>query len=459
MILTEKLRGGGLKFAAVLTVLTVFACTAPTISRADATPSMNGVELQAMTPQKDGATQITASASIITDYQGFSYTVRYNKGNGNSIDSLYPIDTAKTETKIHPAIATVRTSLSALYYFVSETGTILAIRSSGVNGGTTINGTETTVPTEDSTRFKANQSIGVGDFHISDESGRLWFLSNGSLTAVKAKGKQILTKANTFRDAGTGTILTDNSSKIWYISKSTATQLTNKTGVTMQPNQFGGDSDQSNEYFYTNNAGNVVDPSGKTTKIGGLTPGLIFPVMRLLIADGSGTLWDTEGAGSTQKITGATFSPGIYSRTNTWGVSMFWGIDKQGILYQGGYNSSTKKWSLTKASDIRFSYPDQLAVSPTYGTDSTGVSVAYAGAQDGTIYLLVGPQTYMDTNVSVRILPTGLHWRAAASADTNSCVVQMPTTGAPVGLSLYGVFAIAVGLAGLSLLLVRRMRV
>lgn len=164
-------------------------------------------------------------------------------------------------------------------------------------------------------------------------------------------------------------------------------------------------------------------------------------------------MWEVPGKAG--KSRGTKFAPGTYAPGSPFSSKYFWAVDTQGFLYQGGYSK------LTKLSNIKFSVPNRITLSFETGSDSgDATTIAFAGAEDGTIYELVGPFSSLYSDGSgVEIKPTGLMWKASGSP-ASTTIACVPTTGvAPDGLTRYGLAALFIGMIALVVLTASKKRI
>lgn len=376
----------------------------------------------------------------VTDFQGRIYQLNAQNAGESRLQYKYPIDTTLPNSDLSPSINLI--GIQNHWYYVDGNGYMR-----WTDPG---NGTDEIV-TGSTNTFKPNTTIGNDTFHVSDRNGKLWYLSDTTLTPLTGNGSQLTTAPNVSVSATLKDIITDSRGRIWRLDGSTATQETSPAGVALKPNQFNDNgSDGIGEWYYTNSSGVLVSPTGTLLpRVKGLTPGLIFPMQYLLIADGAGTLWHAD-YDRASKITGATFAPGTFGYASPWSIGYLWAIDSQGYLYQNNYdNASFNK--LRKVSEVRFTSPNQLAVAIAGSQETPGFSVALAGAEDGTIYMLQSETQYNSGGNRIpapaRIIPSGLYWKnPGGSTDSGTCVAQMPTTGDPKGLNAIAMAAVSAGL-------------
>lgn len=222
----------------------------------------------------------------------------------------------------------------------------------------------------------------------------------------------------------------------------------------LQPNQlFDSANYFGNPFFYyTDSKGSLksaqLDSFQKVsytndTGITNMMAGKLFPVDSLIVSNKQGKTYSVYEE-VVRELKGLSISPDMFATfskeqtSSTLKPMSTWLTDNDGRLNYCTYIMCMK------APDIKFK-PNQAGMGSYW--------YAYAQALDGTVYeartAVSGP--------GVDIRATELTMGAVSTGDdTSKCVVQMPTTGAPQGLTFAGLAAVGVLLFGLCFSALRR---
>lgn len=327
-----------------------------------------------------------------------------------------------------------------------------------------VTGSDTTIDTG-AARFRPNT---YACNFMTDHDGGVWNINLSGASAITDGEKQLKSKPDTSICADNNEIIfTDQTGQIWQTGElSTGTTSATPIGqptlptnaVEFRPNQIIAPGYSS--YYYaganghlyaladTVSSGTGIDVD---TGITGLTPGTIYPGGHMVVADGNGKVWElSEGVQYKQQHNiGAGVAPGTYSvgyRSQSQ-VCRLIAVDSQGTLYAPSDTSA-----LTAYPGSTFP-ANQLGLACMSDRVWSGnAAMAFLASNDGTVYRVDVGQT-----AQTRVMPTGLYVKGSTTSQT--FINQMPVTGAPEGLSIIGVAAVATGVFGLSLALIRRSRI
>lgn len=289
-------------------------------------------------------------------------------------------------------------------------------------------------------RFARNQVL-TGYYLLSDSQGKLWYINdydNPQLKPASYDGTQLTIQPNKL----VSSVFSDNDGNAWAFNGSGIEKLPIKA----TPNQYGSRPEEripsvyhggSSYYAYSDDKGVLHTIRGghedSTTIVTGLPAGMIFPESRIVIWDGTGQPWDC--AYSCRKIA----SKKLPFPAGTWAYSGYSGSiyasDSEGKIW----NSTGWDWKLV---------PDAKTDPNLVTSFSNDIKYVYMNSKNGLWQINVG------NNLAVPKLSAA----TAGEASGNNCVAQMPTTGAPEGLSLIGLVAVGIGLSGLAFAVTRRSR-
>lgn len=298
---------------------------------------------------------------------------------------------------------------------------------------------------------------------MTDQDGKLFARSSSGKTIVRVlnNGTNQATTKPLIMLQGTAVSYTGPKGNPWIVStavstsgdyKATSASKLIPSDVTLTPNQ----AVESRGFLYANTDGKLYTTSGLlVTEDAILTPGTILPdytdasgARPMVFTDRNGTPWlrrNVTGATRIYLDNGATIKPNLHymleSSSSIQPTILL--VDSEGTLHLASTSGKSKTFSTVKFP------PNQLGLisaNPSSGM----VSIAYLSAEDGTVYRL-GASSTSDSGFVLTV--TGLYVRPSGSGEMIS---QMPTTGAPEGLSTVGLLAIGVGLIGVMVMLVRR---
>ena len=284
---------------------------------------------------------------------------------------------------------------------------------------------EVTVPGGAS--FRPNTVIGAASY-VTDSNGTVY---KSVLNSLKPSliSLNSTSKPNSAISCGGSTCPFVDSSGNLVGSSHTVKGLT--------PDQFV-DTDVTNDDFYYSNASGELIQADNSRKMGidNLPPNRLYPATYLLLSDLNGNLYSIGEAHIVQKVSGIKAAAGAYAPIHDHYNTDVWMTDRQGLMYQCNAATCTQMNPTVK-------------FAPGQSTVVSGGS--YAEANDGTVYAL----NY--SSIGSTMVPTGYYTKdSTASTSPNDCVVQMPTTGAPVGLTSTGLTALSVLAIGYLTTLVRR---
>lgn len=339
---------------------------------------------------------------------------------------LYPTDSGFEKTKMTPGLAEgypLYTDANGKMFFVKE------LDSSNISDPI-----EVVVPNGAS--FKPDTVIGASNY-MTDSNGEVYKFDPNAIQLPSQK--RYLQPLNYTSKPNTSIVCNVRSCPFVDSSGNLVGSTHTIKGLT--PNQFVDSIVKNDDFYYTNTAGELIR-SATSEKVGinNLPSNRLYPATHLMISDLNGNLYYIGAGEPTRKIGGIKAAAGTYVPLIDQYHIDAWITDNQGHMYL--CTSSCRQMSPT----VQFK-PGQ-AISAETG----GIPISYAEANDGTIYML----TYSALASARTMLPTGYYTKdSATSTNPNSCVVQMPTTGAPTGLSLVGFAAMSVLSIGCLMMLIR----
>ena len=291
-------------------------------------------------------------------------------------------------------------------------------------------------------RFSPN-TVATGYPLISDNQGKVWYFTFNALSTklhpVVSGGVQLTVKPNQLIQRS----FTGPDGKIldFYGGR------LRDTGLTANPDQYGERPlTDANEgilfgFAYTDAEGVLHSSNGSATPVKGLAPGLLLPSSKgFNVVDGNGDLWDyTSASGWVRDKKAPKLTPGMWSAGRD--VLVF--IDDQNQIWtrrSGGWNriKTTVQFPSNKLESYSYTTVE--------GDSADGI---FAVSQDGGVFHLAADGTGSPV---LQSLPITFN----TTSNAGSCIAQMPTTGAPEGLSTAGIIAVGMVLAGVMLRLARR---
>lgn len=284
------------------------------------------------------------------------------------------------------------------------------------------------------------------EIRISDSEGKIHNAETDDLPLIK--------NAPTIQpNRSVGTTIVDTNGHLWMLNANgaidrTAT-FTQYSSDGLQPDQYDQRLKNMNDlnWFFTNSKGEL-HAAGVNRKlpVKGLPARMVYPD-NITIVDGNHNLWmcSLSGNDSTpcvQITTNRNLTPGI------WDAS----IVKDGTIYASDANGTVWSYLLQSSTWMQITKfkttPNQIKSVVSQNINGLSSSYAYITADDGTIWQTNG--------WDINSVPTPFVSGTAGNGGGSSCVVQMPTTGAPAGWILMSLTAMGVGLLGLCLSLLRR---
>lgn len=361
---------------------------------------------------------------------------------------IFPTNPEITKSDLNPGVSI------GLPLFTDSTGTLHYTRKQSNGSLTTEN---VNIDPASDLKFTPDFTYRVDSGLITDSTGKIVSYDSGSAQAltVNRDGKTIiLSKPNesvTCTMSGNDCLYTDSTGTL-YVG---ATPITSIKGL--RPNQLSDNNihdhyitnnNRSFTFYYTDASGLLLrtkiqeaNSTVYTEKTGltNLTPGILYPSEHFVIADKTGSLHAVGDTG-VYPVSGLTLPAESWTDlVNIVGADTpygeFYATNSQGILYRCADTCS-------KVTDIKFK-GNQIA-------SQTGNLLAgdlYAIANNGTIY-------YINVQLTdSKVRPLGFSVNGGGDS-SSPCVVQMPTTGAPTGISIAAF--ISLGLAAVGLLLITK---
>lgn len=329
------------------------------------------------------------------------------------------------------------------FLYTDDAGRLWAIKNTGGQPDNT-----KPVNISGSSRFPPN-SVLTGYPMISDNQGKLWYIgyTDAKLHPAVNGGTQLVVSPNRL----VSNVFSDTKGTAWELDASSGGGRLRQLPVKVLPNQYGDKPVSSpNNYLITAYQGSyayadtegvlhlVMSGTDKKTEVTGLQAGKLIPDSYIVVWDGTGTPWycsDSSCAEVESKGPAIPAGTWTYSSINEGAVLA---SDSDGNIWVSqGWGGA---WERT-ASDIK-TKPGQ--VTSYSGSETNVFTVTSSGLY--TLYNFGGSISY--------------YAKPGALADSfkNDCVAvaQMPTTGAPNGLTAIGVGAVFAGIAGLLSLVFRR---
>ena len=366
-------------------------------------------------------------------------------GNLNYKDNIW-ISGVPADNKLKPGIYPNTSNNEKGYgtfLYTDDTGRLWSIKNEGGQPDT-----GKPVNISGSARFPAN-SVLTGYPMISDNQGKLWYIGytdaklhpavNGSTQLVVTPNRLVLS------------IFSDSTGTVWELDASSGGGRLRRLPIKASPNQYGdipaaGPSyiygDMQGYYAYADTAGvlhQVAGGTDKKTGITGLPAGKLIPDSSSVVWDGSGQPWDCKYSCTKIASKGPTMPAGTWTYAATDDANTILVSDPDGNIWRSQYDG---EWTRIK-SDVK-TKPSQVT---SYSGSETNVFTVTASG----VYTLYAFGGY----ITDYAIPGAL---SASTEGDCVAVVQMPTTGAPDGLSMVGLAAVGLGLAGLLLATGRRSR-
>ena len=401
---------------------------------------------------------IATGEAVVTDLRGRAYKVGENitAVGASSIENIIPANPSTAGSSLTPGIDEATMSDAVMY--TDNEGLIHKITNTTLGDLADGTGTDQIMDTGTS-RFAPNRICGdfmtdtTGKLYRRDSNGKIWRVLNGTNGQATTKPSSMF--------YGDSLSYTGHKGKIWVVRNASsssgdiqASSATDRVpeGVTLTADQ----AVESDQFLYADTSGNLYDRNG-TFIIGNMTPGIMLPdtlqnqTTPIVFTDKNGIPYLRTASKKTVRINldnSATLNPNMYymAETNVTSQPAVLIVDSQGTLHLATSNGKAKT-----VSTVVFP-PNQIAITnmPPGGSDTNNSRKAILAAADGTVYQL---RTSSSTDSGISLNVTGLYVKPSGS---ETLVTQMPTTGAPEGVSTIGLLAVVISLAGAVLMLTRR---